>query len=50
MCPYLEQLRTIYPDGNVVVMLNPYSGHCSEIVKDYARGFNIGMLFIPGLY
>jgi hypothetical protein len=47
MCRYFDRLRTIYPDGNLVVMLDTYSAHRSEIVKEYARGLNIRLLFIP---
>jgi transposase len=47
MCGYFERLRTIYPDGVLVVMLDSYSAHRSEIVKEYARGLKIKLLFIP---
>jgi hypothetical protein len=48
MCTYLALLRMrAYPDGRLVVMLDTYSAHRAQVVREAAERHGIELLFIP---
>jgi hypothetical protein len=48
MCEYFTYLKEQhYPEGRLVIVLDTYSAHRAEIVKNAARGLGFKLKFIP---